>query len=432
MTHRSLKAADATSSATWQPGQETGVRISRLDNGLTVLSERMPGVRSVALGAWIRAASVHETANLMGVSHLLEHMVFKGTTTRTAKEIALSLEMLGGSLDAYTSREHTSYQARVLDEHLPQAADVLADLIFRPTLRSADLKLERKVVLEEIGMVDDTPDDLVFELHNEALWGPHPYGFSILGTRETVSNLGVRDLKALHERAYHPGLTVVAAAGNVDHDELLAVLEHTGWARLAAGNTTRLTAPPAVPAAPTTRHVERDGAQTHIVFGSAAVPHGDRRRYAFALVSSVFGGGMSSRLFQRVREELGLAYSVYTFSSLHVDAGSHGVYVATAPETATQAADAIREELAGLAANGLTADELLAGRNQLKGQVTLALESVTSRMYRAAGVELYGEPFRPLDEELALIDRIDADEVAAVCREFFDPARQTVLSLGPA
>jgi predicted Zn-dependent peptidase len=432
VTGRALKAADATASATWQPGQEAGVRVTRLENGLTVLSERMSGVRSVAIGAWIRAASIHETPNVMGVSHLLEHMVFKGTASRSAKDIALSLETLGGSLDAYTSREHTSYQARVLDEHLPQAADVLADLIYRPMLRNADLVLERKVVLEEIGMVDDTPDDLVFELHNEALWGPHPYGFSILGTRETVSHLGVRDLKALHERAYHPALTVVAAAGNVEHDELLAVLDRTGWSRIPTGNATRLVAPPAVPAPPTVRHVERDGAQTHIVFGAAAFPHSDPRRHALALVTSVFGAGMSSRLFQRVREEMGLAYSIYTFSSLHVDAGAHGVYVATAPETATQAADAIREEMARLAADGLTAEELVAGKNQLKGQVTLALESVTSRMYRAAGVELYNEPFRPLDEDLALIDNIQPDEVAAVCREFFDPTRHTVLSLGPA
>src|SRR3954466_7885345 len=184
-------------------------------NGLTVLSEHMPGVRSVAFGAWVRSASLHERPEVLGVSHLLEHMVFKGTPTRSAKDIALSLEALGGSLDAYTSREHTVYQARVLDEHLHEAADVIADMVFRPSLKSSDLALERKVVLEEIGMVDDTPDDLVFELHNEALWGSHPYGYSILGTRETVSSLSVADLKDLHGRAYHPDHLVVAASGNV-------------------------------------------------------------------------------------------------------------------------------------------------------------------------------------------------------------------------
>jgi len=411
---------------------DEGVRVTTLENGLTVLSERMPGVRSVAIGAWIRAASAHETPSHMGVSHLLEHMVFKGTESRSAREIALSLERLGGSLDAYTSREHTAYQARVLDEHVGIAADVLADLVFRPTLRYADLVLERKVIIEEIGMVEDTPDDLVFELHNAALWGAHPYGYSILGSRETISALGVRDLRALHGRAYHPAQTVLAAAGSIDHDRLLSVLEQAGWMALPAGPTERLVTPVPTAAPPTVTHVEREGAQTHIVFGSAAMAHNDPRRYAFALASSIFGGGMSSRLFQRIREEMGLAYSVYTFSSMYAAAGVHGVYVATAPETAAQAADAVRESMARLAADGLDAEELEAGRNQLKGSVTLSLESVTSRMYRAAGVELYGEPYRPLDEELARIDAIHADDVAAVCREFFAPERQTVLSLGPA
>jgi predicted Zn-dependent peptidase len=305
-------------------------------------------------------------------------------------------------------------------------------MVYRPTLRATDLALERKVVLEEIGMVDDTPDDLVFELHNAALWGTHPLGYSILGTRDTVGSLGVRELRSLHERAYHPAQTVVAAAGNIDHDRLLALLTETGWARLPAGSAARLTAPAPQAAPPSVSHVKRDTTQTHIVFGSPTVAHSDPRRYAFAIASSVLGGGMSSRLFQRIREELGLAYAIYTFSSLHAEVGTHGVYVGTAPETAEQASDAIREELARISAEGLTPDEVIAGKNQLKGQVTLSLESVTTRMYRAASVELYGEPYRGLDEELAAIERVDEDDVRAVCREFFAPERQTVLSLGPA
>src|SRR6476469_6583161 len=209
---------------------DAALRRTILPNGLTVLSEHMPGVRSVSFGAWVRAASLHESREIMGVSHLLEHMVFKGTQRRTAHEIALSLEALGGSLDAYTSREHTVYQGRVLDEHLTDAADVIGDIVFRPALRESDLVLERKVILEEIGMVEDTPDDLVFELHNEALWGQHPYGYSILGTRDTVNALRTADLESLHRRAYHPGQLIVAASGNVEHDALLASLERTGWA----------------------------------------------------------------------------------------------------------------------------------------------------------------------------------------------------------
>jgi len=408
------------------------LRRSTLPNGLTVLSETMPGVRSVAFGAWVRSASIHEARERMGVSHMLEHMVFKGTRNRTARDIALALEVLGGSLDAYTAREHTSFQARVLDEHLPQAADVIADLMFRPVLRAADLSLERKVVLEEISMVDDTPDDLVFELHNEALWGAHPYGYSILGTRDTVSSLSVGDLRDLHARAYHPEHIVVSVSGNVDHDRLLDTLQHTGWENVPRGDTPAAATQAPVARPPETVHVERDTTQTHLVFGAPAVSHSDPRRYAMSLASMLLGGGMSSRLFQRVREELGLAYAVYTYQSFHADAGVHGVYVGTAPGTAAAAADAIRAELRLLSEQGIPDDELAAGKSQLKGQITLSLESVSSRMYRAAAVELYNEPYKALDELLGEIDRIDGDSVATICREFFAPEKHTVLSLGPA
>jgi predicted Zn-dependent peptidase len=367
----------------------------------------------------------------MGVSHMLEHMVFKGTATRSARDLALALETLGGSLDAYTAREHTAYQAKVLDEHLPQAADVLADLVFRPELRASDLDLERKVVLEEINTVDDTPDDLVFELHNAQLWGNHPYGYSILGTRETVGALKDSDLRALHRRAYHPEQIVVAAAGNVEHDDLLDVLAQTGWSDIPAGNLPRLQSPPPMVKAPSATHFERDTAQTHIVIGAPAFQHSDPRRYAMTLIGMLFGGGMSSRLFQRIREELGLAYAVYSFQSFHEDAGMHGVYVGTAPETARAAVDAITSELEKLSSRGLDSEELAAGKSQLKGQITLSLESPTSRMYRAAGVELYAEPYRTIDEVLGLVDAIAMDTVTDLCKTFFSPEQQTLVSLGP-
>src|SRR3954467_5355742 len=412
-------------------GITTGLERTTFPNGLTVLSEHMPGVRSVAFGAWVRSASLHEQPEVMGVSHLLEHMVFKGTPTRSAKDIALSLEALGGSLDAYTSREHTVYQARVLDEHLQEAADVIADIVFSPTLKASDLTLERKVVLEEIAMVDDTPDDLVFELHNEALWGTHPYGYSILGTRDSVGALKVRDLQELHDRAYHPKHIVIAASGNVEHQRLLDILEKTGWTKAEARNGDRIVSSAPATAAPSVRHVAREGAQTHIVIGTDAVRHGDPRRLPFLLLSMLLGGGMSSRLFQRVREELGLAYSVFTYQSFHADTGMHGVYVATGPSTGPQAYDAIRTELASVAANGLPHDEIVMGKQQLKGQITLSLEGVSSRMYRAASVELYGEPYRTLDEVLTLVDAITPEQVQDVAREFFNPERMTVVSLGP-
>ena len=308
---------------------------------------------------------------------------------------------------------------------------MIADIVLHPTLRSRDLTLERKVVLEEIGMVEDTPDDLVFELHNEALWGEHPYGYSILGTRDTVNALGVRDLRALHDSAYHAGNLVIAAAGSVEHERLLDVLSHTGWTSSAPVDGAAVVPPPPRAMAPGYRHVQRDGAQTHIVMGTKSIPHGDPRRLAFMLVSMLMGGGMSSRLFQRVREELGLAYSVYTYQSFHADTGTHGVYVATAPDTAGPALAAITEELGAVAAAGLPAEDVAMGKQQLKGQITLSLESVSARMYRAAGVELYGEPYHTLDEMLALVDAVTLESVAQVAREFFAPERMTTLSLGP-
>ena len=368
----------------------------------------------------------------MGISHMLEHMVFKGTNTRSAKDISLSLETLGGSLDAYTAREHTSYQARVLDEHVREAADVIGDIIFHPLLRDTDLRLERKVVLEEIAMVDDTPDDLVFDVHNERLWGDNGYGYRILGTRDTVSSFRTSDLRDLHAAAYRPDNIVVAAAGSIEHEELVAILGETGWLTPQPAGSADFEAPQPTSQPPSYTHVERPGAQTQLVFGSRAPAHGDHRRYAFCLVSMLLGGGMSSRLFQRVREDLGLAYAVHTFSSFYSRAGMHGVYVGTSPESADEAASAVIAELASIAADGVPAAELAAGKQQLKGQITLSLETPSSRMYRAAGLELYNEPFRSLDEMLSLVEAIDEQTVSEVCAECFESSGQTVVSLGPA
>jgi predicted Zn-dependent peptidase len=400
------------------------------DNGVTVISEVLPGVRSVAVGIWVRTASVHEDRAQMGLSHLLEHMVFKGTERRSARDIALELEVRGGALDAFTSREYTSYQARVLDEDLPRALDVLTDLVCNPMLRSTDLELERKVVLEEISTVEDTPDDLVFELHSQTLWPDHPYGYSILGTRETVTGLSADDLKGLHGRAYHPRQVVITAAGNLNHDLLLKLAAKCGWFNCQSGPEP-LEVEPAPPASRTTRHVHRDTVQTHVVLGTDTFAHRDERREPLLLLNTVLGGGMSSRLFQRVREELGLAYAVMTYQSFYQQTGVTGVYVGTHPSTAEQAVDVILAELKDLAAKGLSGSALAEAKQQLKGQVTLSLESPAARMYRLATVELYSEPYRTIDQVLAQVDAIRAEDVGGVAEEFFDPARQTVVWLGP-
>lgn len=400
------------------------------DNGVTVLSESLTGVRSVAVGAWVRTASAHEERAKMGVSHLLEHMVFKGTERRTAREIALELEVRGGALDAFTSRDHTSYQARVLDEDLPRALDVLTDLIRNPVLRDTDLDLERRVVLEEISTVEDTPDDLVFDLHAETLWSEHPYGYPILGTRETVGRLASTDLKALHRRAYHPRHVVIAAAGSLNHEVLLKLLAKCGWFTFEPGPEPAIV-PPVPPATRTTRRVKREAAQAHLVFGTDTFAYTDPRRYPLVLLNTVLGGGMSSRLFQRVREELGLAYSVYTFQSFYRESGTSGVYVGTHPGTAERAIEAINAELGRVASEGLDANTLAEAKQQLKGQVTLSLESPAARMSRLATVALYDEPYRTIDQTLAQIDSVTASDVAAVAAEYFAPARQTMVWLGP-
>jgi len=401
-------------------------------NGVRILSERVASVRSVAVGIWVRSASVHEPRGEMGVSHLLEHMVFKGTARRSAQEIALELEARGGSLDAYTSRDTTAYQARVLDGDLPRALDVLTDLVRRPALRQGDLNLERNVILEEINTVLDTPDDLVFDLSAEALWPEHPYGYSILGTPETVTGLSVEHLKALHERAYFPGNCVIAAAGNLEHQALVDLVGAQGWLDASNGSGSAHATPPSQGAkrGVEVRHT-KETAQTHLVLSTDTVRFADQRKYALMALSNVFGGGMSSRLFQRVREELGLAYAVYSYSHFYGQVGVLGTYVGTQPKTAAQALAAIRAEYEKLAREGLPADALDQAKRQTQGQLTLTLESPTSRMYRLASFAVHAEPYRGLDATLAEIAALTPDRVAEVAAEFFAPGRQTLVWLGP-
>jgi predicted Zn-dependent peptidase len=287
------------------------------------------------------------------------------------------------------------------------------------------------VVLEEINGVADTPDDLVFELHARALWPDHPYGYSILGTRESLDALSAEDLRTLHRAGYYRGNCVIAAAGNVNHDQLLTVLEREGWFE---GNTREIprrgvAAIPAVRGGNCTEH--RETAQTHIVFGTDTFPLRDPRRFPLAILTNVFGGGMSSRLFQRVREDLGLAYAIFAYKQFYQGSGQLGVYVGTQVSTADQAVEAIRDEYTRLAREGLPLVELTNGKQQLKGQIMLSLESAAARMARLAGFTLYDDRYRPLDEMLAEIDRITPDEIASVASEFFTVERQTVVRLGP-
>jgi predicted Zn-dependent peptidase len=401
-----------------------------LDNGVRVLTEHIPGVRSASVGVWVRHGAAHDPDGVAGASHLLEHLVFKGTYRRSAREIALSLESVGGSLDAYTSREHTGFQARVLDTHLPLALDVLADLVREPALREEDLTLEREVVLEEIAEVEDTPDDLVFELHGERLWGGHPYGRSILGSADTVAAMPLDALRTLHGRYYRGRNLIVAGAGNVRHETFLKDVARL-FGSLEAGEPPEPVCVPGAPRVGDERTV-RDTAQSHVVFGTALPPHADPARYGLILLSSAVGGGMSSRLFQRVREELGLCYSVYTYQSFYRGAGIGGVYVGTRPATEERAVEAVRAELDRVAAEGLPAEELEQAKQQVKGQVMLSMESTSARLHRLTAFALHDEPFVGLDELLAHVDAVSPGDVAELGHRHLSPDGHLVLRLGPA
>jgi predicted Zn-dependent peptidase len=401
-----------------------------LDNGIRVVTERRPDVRSVAVGVWVDQGSAHETPEEAGVSHLMEHLVFKGTERRTAHEIALSLESLGGSLDAYTTREHTSYQAHVLDEHLPVALDVLADLVLHPRLDPADLELEKNVVIEEIAGVEDTPDDLVFDLHGEKFWKGHRYGRPILGTRESVRAFQIDDFRTLHEERYRGRNLVLGCVGNIEHDEVLERLTAL-FGDVDPGSASPPIAEPSETVSGRAS-VVRDAAQSHLVISNSTPSYADPIRNALILISGAFGGGMSSRLFQRIREELALAYAVFSFQSFYSKAGMAGVYVGTRPEATEQALEAILAEYVKLYEEGITAEELEQAKSHAKGRSILAMESTGARLLRLVGFTLRGEPYRDLDESLARIDAVTLDEATAACHRFYDPVDQYTLSLGPA
>ena len=406
------------------------MREAVLDNGIRVITERRPDVRSAAVGVWIDQGSAHESPESAGVSHLMEHLVFKGTERRTAHEIALSLESLGGSLDAYTTREHTSYQAHVLDEHLPVALDVLADLVLHPRLDPADLELEKDVVIEEIAGVEDTPDDLIFDLHGAEFWRGHAYGRPILGTRETVRAFQIDDLRSLHAERYRGRNIVLGCVGNIEHDEVLKRLTEL-FGGVDPGSASPGIAEP-VETSTGRNSIVRDAAQAHLVIGNSTPCFTDPIRDALILISGAFGGGMSSRLFQRIREDLALAYAVYSFQSFYSKAGMAGVYVGTRPEAFDEALEAILGEYAKLWEHGIAGEELEQAKGHAKGRSILAMESTGARLLRLVGFTLRGEPYRDLDESLARIDAVTPDEMSAACRRFYNPEDQFILTLGPA
>jgi predicted Zn-dependent peptidase len=399
-----------------------------LPGGLRVVTEAMPGVRSASVGIWVPVGSRDETPALAGTSHFLEHLLFKGTTRRSALDIASAMDAVGGEFNAFTEKEHTCYYATVLDRDLPLALDIVADVVLDATITAQDVDVERGVVLEEIAMRDDDPGDLVHDEFSAALFGDVPLGRSILGTEESIHALSRRQVHGYYRRRYTPDAMVVSVAGNVDHGEVVRLVRRAFAGRLDEGRGPqpprggRPNRPDAAPARPVLVRGD-DTEQANIVLGCRGLSRHDPRRYVLGVLSSALGGGMSSRLFQRIREERGLAYSVYTFTSGYADTGMFGVYAGCQPGKADEVLSIILAEYAAVAETGLSEAEIERGKGQMRGATVLGLEDAGSRMTRIGKSEIaYGDVIG-VDEVLARIDAVTPEEVARMADEILDRPR---------
>jgi predicted Zn-dependent peptidase len=408
---------------------DAAVRKTILDNGLTLITEEMPSVRSVSVGIWLRTGSRAEKASENGITHFLEHMVFKGTHKRSAEEIARSADSIGGHLDAFTAKECTTFSIKVLDEHLPRAFEVLADLVKDPLLRDEHVAKESQVIQEEIKMVEDTPDDLVQEIFSQSYWRNHPLGRPILGTRETVRSFNRKGLSRYFRRHYTPRNMLVSAAGNLRHQEVVDLVRQELGA-VAAG-------PPPAPerapvASPDIRlRNKKNLEQVHICLGAPAFPLAHPRRFACYVLNTALGGGMSSRLFQNVREKRGLAYAVFSGLSAYTDAGCLNVYAGTSGANARTVVQLIVEEFARLKSEPLGDEELRRTKDFLKGSTLLGLESTMSRMSNLARQEMYFGRYFSMDEIARQVEAVTAADVLAVARELLDAKRLALTVLGP-
>jgi predicted Zn-dependent peptidase len=409
--------------------KKSNVTKETLANGLQVVTEPMPSVRSVSMGIWLRTGSRHEREDQNGIVHFLEHMVFKGTRNRSGEEIARAADAIGGHLDAFTSKEFTCFSIKVVDEHLPRAFDIVTDLVKNPLLRSSDITKESKVIQEEIKMVEDTPDDLVHEIFSKSYWPHHSLGRPILGTRATVGGFNQRRLRDFFRQHYVPGNMLIAAAGNLTHGQVLD-LAGNQFGQLPKG---RVMAEGPAPVAHPHAHYRRkkELEQTHICLGTPAYPYAHPKRFASYVLNTILGGGMSSRLFQNIREKYGLVYAVFSGLSAYRDAGILSVYAGTAPANARKVVSLIIGEFRNLKQNSIPAEELQRAKDYLKGNLLLGLESTTSRMANIARQELYYGRFITLDEVAARIDAVTREDVVEVARELFQSGRIAVTVLGP-
>ena len=402
---------------------------------MRIVTERVPSVRSVALGFWIATGSAAESDDQAGISHLLEHMLFRGSERFGSQEIDQIFDAMGAEVNAGTDKESTSLYTRVLDGHLPRAFEVLGDMVFHP--RFGELETEREVVLEEIAMYEDDPQDKVFDVLGEAIFGSHPLGRAVIGTAKVVGAVTREQLAAFHAARYEPQNLVIAAAGSLEHDalvELVTTLDEVragdSTAPRAGAQRSRLDAT-APDFARRVRFIEKDTEQFHVCVGGAGIAREDERRFALRVLEGVLGATTSSRLFQEVRERRGLAYSVFSFSNLYAHAGEVGLYVGTRPDNLQQALAVISDELARCVAEPATEEELTRSRENLKGRVVLSMESTGARMSRLGGSLLHDMPILSIDEVIERIDAVTLDDLRALADELFHPHALSVAGVGP-
>ncbi len=399
-----------------------------LPNGVRLVTETMPHVRSVSLGVWLARGSRHEVPEQGGIAHFIEHMLFKGTERRSAQDIAQQFDSMGGNLDAFTSKEYAGYYIKVMDEHLPRAFDILSDLVLHPAFPVDEIEREKKVILEEIKMVEDTPDDLVHELFTEHYWRDHPLGRPILGTPETVSSFDQAVLFRYFREAYVGRNLIVAAAGNFDQAQLRDMVEQAFGSVPDAGADWHEHAPDARPP-----QIERhkDLEQSHIVVGTPAFPQAHAERYPAFLLNVILGGSMSSRLFQTIREQRGLAYAVFSGVSSYRDTGMLSVYAGCAAESVPEVVDLVFDEMRTMRREPVGDEELRRAKDHLKGSLMLSLESTSSRMTHLARQEMYFGRQITLDEIIAGIENATSDDVRRVAGQLFTQDTVGVTVLGP-
>jgi predicted Zn-dependent peptidase len=405
--------------------------LTSLDNGARVITEPLPSVRSAAIGLWIGTGSRDEDDARAGVTHFLEHLLFKGSRSYSAQEIAEIFDTFGGELNAATARDYTVVYARVLDEHVEKAIDVMTDMVFAPAL--ADLDSEREVVLEEIAMVEDTPQELIHDLLVRAIFGSHPLGRPVLGSADVIASVTRRSVGAYHRGRYTASNVVVAAAGSIDHEKLVGLLERMAAEKVGAPPSRRPAARVPFGAAPAPRLLfqRKNTEQYHVCLGAPGLSRSDKRRFAASILDGVLGGSASSRLFQEIREKRGLAYAVYTFSSQYADTGQIGVYVGTREENLAACLEIVAEQIDAMAAGDVSEEEVARAKENLKGRITLSMELTSNRMSRLGKSLVTDSELLSLDRIIAEIDAVEIPALAELAGLLMARDRLSAAAIGP-